>query len=463
MLRNQMAQAGSWLGRIHGIIAAEPDCAAAGYLLIPELVGALDSGQPATAKELAARATEIASRFRDPDLAALAGLGHGQALLALGQTRTGTARLDEVMLSVASGDVGPIASGLVYCAVILEYMQILDLARAAEWTNALSAWCDAQPGLVPYRGQCLVHQSQLQQANGDWVAAVSTVESACDRLTDPPHPALGLAYYQAAELHRLTGNTEAAALAYRRASRHGGEPMPGLALLELAEGNLDGAAAGIRRVIDEPRPTGSRPALLASAVEIFVADADLDEARQAAEDLAEIAAASPSPMLAAMADHAWGSIHLAEREPEAALSRLRAAADAWQRLAIPYEAARTGLLAGLACAAMGDAATAAVEVDNARDTFAELGAGPDLRRLGDLTDGLDHRPTGGTDAGSPLLSGREREVLTLLAAGRTNREIASELVISPHTAGRHVENIFTKLGVSSRAAATAHAYEHGLL
>ncbi len=427
------------------------------------MLGALDSGQPATAAELAVEAAEIADRFGDPDLAAFARLGRGQALLALGETRAGTAQLDEVMLSVASGDVGPIASGVAYCAVILECMQIFDLARAAEWTNALSAWCDAQPGLVPYRGQCLVHQSQLQVANGDWAAAASTVESACERLTDPPHPALGLAHYQAAELHRLAGDAAAAASGYRRASRHGMEPMPGLALLELGEGNVAGAAASIRRVLDEARPQMSRPALLSAAVQIFVAAEDREAALRAADELAGVASASTSPVLAAMADHAAGAVHLANDEPEAALARLRAAADAWQQLRMPYEAARTGLLVGLACAAVGDGATAAVEIDNARDTFEELGAEPDLGRLRTLTEGLDDLSPGDGGTGPQLLSAREREVLAELAAGRTDREIAAELAISPHTAGRHVENIFAKLGVSSRAAATAYAYEHGLL
>lgn len=176
-------------------------------------------------------------------------LGQGQSLLALGDVGAGTARFDEAMLSVASGEVGPIAAGTVYCAVIVECMKIFDLARATEWTEALSEWCDVQPDLVPFRGQCLVHRSQLQQTSGDWAAAVTCVESACDRLADPPHPALGLAHYQVAELHRLVGDVDAAEARYRLASRNGREPMPGLALLDLAHGAIDEAAAGIRRAL----------------------------------------------------------------------------------------------------------------------------------------------------------------------------------------------------------------------
>jgi hypothetical protein len=167
---------------------------------IPALLAALDSDDADGARQLAVQAGDIAARFGDADLAALSTLAHGQALLALGKEEAGLARLDEVMLAVCAGDVGPIVSGIVYCAVILECLQIFDLARAAEWTAALDEWCRAQPDLVPYRGQCLVHRSQLRQAAGDWAGAVVTVADARDRLSDPPHPALGLAYYQEGEL-----------------------------------------------------------------------------------------------------------------------------------------------------------------------------------------------------------------------------------------------------------------------
>ncbi len=269
MLRGQMAHANGWLNRTNGAIGDDLECAASGYLLIPALLGALDSGEPAGAVSLAVQANEIGARFDDPDLSALATLGHGQALIAQGDTDAGLGKLDEVMLSVEAGDVGPIASGLVYCAVILECMQVFDLARASEWTNALDGWCQAQPDLVPYRGQCLVHQSQLRQAAGEWPEAAAAIALACDRLSDPPHPALGLAYYQQAELLRMLGSVEAAADSYARASRAGHEPMPGLALLDLARGDVRTASASIRRALSEAgRPSGRVP-LLSAAVEIL--------------------------------------------------------------------------------------------------------------------------------------------------------------------------------------------------
>jgi DNA-binding NarL/FixJ family response regulator len=465
MLRGQTAQAGGWLGRSERVIAdANLDCAASGYLLIPEFLGVLEE-DPSAARDLAVHATALGERFDEPDLVALATLAHGQALLAMGDLATGIARLDEVMLSVTAGDVGPVTAGIVYCAVILECMNLFDLARAAEWTGALGVWCDAQPDLVPYRGQCLVHRSQLLQATGDWPEAIKTAEAACVRLTDPPHPALGLAYYQEAELHRLVGAFEEAEIGYRRASRHGRQPMPGLALLELDRGDQVAAKASIQRALQESGAPLERPALLAAAVEILRTTGDRTGARVAADELSTTAArSSSSEMLRALANHASSSVLLGEGDPAGALSELRAAADAWRAQHMPYEGARTAVMVGLACAALGDQVAADLEFDNATAAFTELGAAPDLQRMAALTGGpvdIGATPTG--SGGLPALSAREREVLALVAAGETNRDIATTLVISQHTASRHVENIFAKLGVTSRAAATAYAYKHGLL
>jgi DNA-binding NarL/FixJ family response regulator len=454
LMQGHMAKSNGWLARADRLIEEIGECTASGYRLVPELLAALGAGDPARARDLAVRAAVIGTRFDDPELRAFAGLGHGQALIAMGDSVTGTARLDEVMVSVVSGEVGPVTSGIVYCAVILECMALFDVARAAEWTAALSAWCDSQPALVPYRGQCLVHRSQLQQASGDWRTASSTVEEACRHLTDPPHPALGLARYQQAELHRLVGDFPRADEAYRLASRLGHDPMPGMALLELARGDTGVAAATIGRALEETQDAMRRPALLAAAIDILRTVGDVAGARAAADALVVLASASTSPLLAAMAAHGLGTVLVAEGDPGAALGELRAAARGWTSLRMPYEAARTAVAAGVACIALGDRTSSTLELDNARRTFAGLGARPDLERVAALT--------GATTAGAGL-SEREREVLALLVVGRTNREIADALVISQHTVRRHVENIFAKLGVSSRAAATAHAYEHGLL
>ena len=455
LLRAQPAQAGGWLSRAGRLVeeASPEECAAEGYLVIAELLGVLGD-DPARARDLAARAIEIGARLDDHDLRAFGVLGEGQALIAMGQIQPGVARLDEVMVSVTAGEAGPITTGIVYCAVILECMALFDVARASEWTDALGSWCDGQPDLLPYRGQCLVHRSQLLQSAGDWSAAATTVDAAVHRLTDPPHPALGLARYQVGELRRLAGDLDAAEAAYREASRLGHDPMPGLALLELARGDSTAAAASIRRALHETATATSRPALLGAAVEILQATGDVSGARAAAEELATLAASSSSPALKAMADHAIGAVLVAEGRPSDALGPLRSAAGAWRTLRLPYEGARTSVMLGFACAQLGDDTTAELELANAREAFTRLGARPDLASIDAVT---DH------DRRAGRLSEREREVLAHLAAGETNKEIAEALVISRHTVRRHVENIFGKLGVSSRAAATARAYEQGLI
>ena len=462
LMRGEMAHAGGWLGRAESALGDEP-CSASGFVLIPRLLRSIDAGDAAGARALAARATNIAAAVGDADLAALARLGDGQACIALGDVTTATARFDDAMLMVATGEVGPISRGVVYCAVILECMHLFDLRRAAEWTDALAAWCAEQPEMVPYRGQCLVHRSQLLQAGGAWGEAAETVESARRRLAEPPHPALGLAHYQTAELHRLVGAFDDAAEAYRRASAAGHEPMPGLALLALAGGDAAQAAAGIRRAVQETTLSMRRPALLAAAVEIYREANDLPAARIAADELGEIADLNPTDVLTAMARHASGSVLLAEGDPAMALSMLREGHAIWVRAHMPYEAARASVLLGLGCLAFGDRASAALEFDNARRAFESLGARPDLERLQALTQHAAIDQDRDAGQGDSELSSRELEVLAHVATGKTNREIAAALSISQHTVGRHLENVFAKLGVSGRAAATAYAYEHDLL
>ncbi len=460
MMRGLEAPASGWFSRAEELsTAAGRECPASGYVLIPRMLAAF-TGDSQGARDMAVRATEIGVRCGDADLCALGTLGHGQALIAMGEPTAGVARLDAVMVSVTADEVGPITTGIVYCAVILECMGLYDLRRASEWTNALAAWCDSRPDMVPFRGQCLVHRSQLEQAEGDWSAAVSTAQSACRRLADPPHPALGLAQYQQGELRRLLGDFEQAEDHYRQAGRNGRDPMPGLALLQLARGDGATAVVTIKRALQERSNPLDRPEVLSAAVEICRAVGDFTAAGAAADELGALADRSTSLFLHATAAHANGSVMLGAGDVSGALAELRAAAGTWQLLHMPYEAAKTSVLVGLACAALGDCTTARLEFDSAAETFTRLGAAPDVEHVRSLSTGLAQRPQGEPPT---ALSAREREVLMHLAAGRTNRQIAEMLMVSPHTVARHVEHIYAKLGVTNRTAATAYAYEHHLV
>lgn len=347
LLRGEMARAGGWLARGSRLVEErELDCVARGYLLLPAALQALQCRDAGRACALSTEAGEIAERFGDKDLVALAWAGRGQALIALGETARGVALLDEMMIVITTGEVSPILVGIGYCVVIEACMDVFDLRRAAEWTKALSGWCQAQPDLMPYRGQCLVYRSRILQAHGEWPKAASEAQRARERLSQPPHPALGVALYQLAELHRLRGEFNQATEAYRLASRYGCEPAPGRALLRLAEGHLDAAAAAIRRVMDQTQGQLARPMVLAAHVEIMLAAGDVEAARVAADELSTIAVKIGASLLRAIAAYAGGSVRLAEGDASSALGDLRRAYTGWWELAMPYEAARTRVLIG---------------------------------------------------------------------------------------------------------------------
>jgi DNA-binding CsgD family transcriptional regulator len=375
----------------------------------------------------------------------------------MGRSREGVSLLDEAMVAVEAGDVSPRVAGDVYCSVIAGCLEIWDFRRARQWTAEMTGWCESQPDLIAYNGQCLLRRAEILQLRGAWPDAHEAAQQACERCRDGPDKAAGgAAWYRRGELHRLRGEPAKAEEAYREASRQGYKPQPGMALLRLSQGQIDAAATAIRLAVDEAGERRNRSRLLPAYVEITLAAGDVPAARAGADELAGIAADLDASSLRAVAGQARGAGLLAEGDARAALAVLRQAWMIWQQIEAPYDAARVRVLIGLACRELGDADAAEMELDAARTVFHQLGAVPDLGRAEMLSRAAAPGAAGG-------LSVREAQVLRLVAAGKTNRQIAGELFISERTVERHVSNIFVKIDVSTRAGATAYAYEHRLL
>jgi ATP/maltotriose-dependent transcriptional regulator MalT len=343
-----------------------------------------------------------------------------------------------------------------YCSVIQACQRVYAFGRAGEWTAALAHWCDEQPAMVAFTGTCRVHRAEIMQLRGDWQDAIEEAQRARERSEGFDRRATAAALYQEAEVHRLRGEFAAAEQAYRRASELGSDPQPGLALLCAAQGRADAAASAIDVALRATTERLTRARLLPAAVEVTLQLGQIDEARRACEELEHIAASFDSRELDAIAAYARASLELATGNTQAALVSARGAVQVWQRNEAPYMISRARALAGLACRALGDEEGARLELDAARLGFERLRAAPDLARL-------DAVATGAAAARPHRLTARELQVLRLVAAGKTNKAIAAELFLSEKTIDRHVSNIFTKLEVASRAAATARAYEYKLI
>ena len=449
--RGAVGPASGWLGRAQRLLHQESgESAEHGYLLLPLVFQHEATGAYAEGAAVAGEAAAIGQRFGDRDLLALALHVQGQMLVMSGEVRAGLALLDEAMVIATTSDLMPFVVGIVYCGVILACQLVFEVGRAREWTQVLTAWVAGQRDLVAFTGRCLVHRAEILQLGGAWPDALDEARLATRRFVETGNPAAGLAHYRQAEVLRLLGRYEAAETAYREASRMGWEPQPGLAQLRLAQGRVDVALVAIRRASGEIADPLKRAALLPALVEIALAAGELEEARAACAELRSLAVRYESRMLTGMVTHAQGAAALATGDAAGAHACLREAQQVWMELDAPYEVARTRALLAGACAALGDHEAEAMEREAAREAFHRLGAVPDLARL---------EAPGKPDHG---LSTREIEVLRLIARGMTNREIAATLVISEHTVARHLQNIYAKLRISSRSAATAFAFEHEL-
>ena len=457
--KGDIGRAGGWAERTRRLVDdAGLDCVETGYLdHAAATCRVFETGDFAGAGAQFARARKVGKRFRDSELIALAQIGEGRCLIYLGDIAEGVALLDEGIVAVEAGDVSPINTGDAYCTVIDGCHELFDVRRCHAWAASFTRWCEAQPELVLYRGQCLLHRAEVMLLRGEWDIGAAEAMEACRRLAEPVNLfTLGGAHYLEGEFHRLRGAFDDAEAAYGRANEHGCEPQPGLSLLRLAQGHTSSADSSIRRLLAEAESPIARARVLDAYIEIVLSGGDVTAARRAAEELATVATALGSPFLRAQATRATGAVRLAEGDAAEALIALRRAWREWSELEAPYEAARTRVLLAAACRSLGDSDGDALELRAARVAFDTLNAAPDLAALDATPTARERELPGG-------LTAREVEILSLVAAGKTNRAIAQDLLVSEKTVASHISHILTKLGVPSRAAATAYAYDHGLI
>ena len=454
-LRGAIAPASGWFARAQHILdEGQIECVVRGFLLIPSAIQRIVQGDPAAGDALFSQAAAIARRYGNRDLECKAIGGRGRALIRLGRVSEGVALLDDAMVAAIAGDVSPMIAGDAYCTVLEGCQEIFDLRRAYEWTMSLARWCAAQPDLVRYRGECLLYRAEVLQMRGKWDEAARDAQDACELLMS--RPAAGAAFYRLGEIHRLRGEFEKAEAAYMQANERGRRPQPGLSLLRLAQGEINAAATSIRGVLLDTRTQAARARMLAAAVDILLAAGDLEHARATATELSTIASGIGASLLNAASAQATGAVLLAEGDVEGAATLLCQASEIWRDLGMPYEEGHTCLLMAGVCERRGDHEGRRLDVEAARRLFKQLNAEWCLARIAE-------QPKQPTSEAVGSISEREAQVLRLIASGKTNRAIAEELFISEKTVARHVSNIFDKLGVSSRSAATAWAYQRNLI
>ncbi|MCD4850376.1 response regulator transcription factor [Arthrobacter sp. AK01] len=444
-----------WLARAkHLLEGLAGPSSAEGYLLIPAGLGLLRAGDPEAGHGVFGRALEIGTLLHDRDLQAMGMLGVGTSRVSLGRMDEGLELLDEVMVSVTSGEVSPIPAGIIYCAVLGSCRLAQDVHRAQEWTAALERWCGERPDMVMFSGQCQANRAELLILHGAWDEALSVARAAEGRIRKGDPDATFGSWYQQGEVLRLTGWLDDAGRAYAKAAETGFEPVPGIAYLHLVQHKTAQAKNTMRRALSGADPANRRR-LLPAVVDIELAAGDVAAARAASDELSAPLHSESRPLELAFASLASAHVLLAEGDPAGSLQASRRAWRIWYSLEAPYQAARCRVLAGRACAALGDVDSAAMEYEAATAEFADLGATPAAAEVLELA---GHKPK---DPSS--LTVREVEVLRLVAGGLANKAIARELYLSEKTVARHLSNIFSKLAVPSRAAATSYAFEHGLI
>ena len=445
------AAASGWLRRARRALDGETESVAYGNLLLREAEMAHGAGDLDRAGGLATTALDLARRLRSTDLEAEALQTQGRILIDQGHVDDGMAHMDEAMLFAVEGRLGSFSTGKVYCSLIAACEELGDFDRAAEWTDATLRWAQQHPFAI-FPGICRLHRAIVLKRRGVLGAAEEEAARACEELRQSHVANSAVAWAEVGDIRRRLGQLDQAEGAFARSQEVSGAPCGGLALLRLAQGRIDEAMTIITSCVAQQSNPLGRAGLLAMLVQIAVGAGDLDAAHRALAELETTVATFGTASLRATEQSTRGRLMLADGDPAASLV-VQQAVESWQGLGVPYEEATARTLLGQALRTAGDEAGATMSFDAAARLFDQIGARLDAREA-----------LGGSKSALPAgLTEREAEVLRLVASGLTNNEIATELFLSPKTVSRHLSNIFTKIGVSSRASATAFAAEHHLL
>ncbi|MCP2635984.1 LuxR C-terminal-related transcriptional regulator [Microbacterium sp. HD4P20] len=441
LIKGDMTVGTAWLNRARRLLADLPEGPANAYLLYLEASVEMMNGRDMWAGGHIAQLSDLARRYPEPAIVSLSMVVRGVAELRSGDTAHAFALLDEAMLPVLAGGISAEWAGDIYCTIIHVCHELADFRRMEDWTRATETWCSQFGSDAIYTGICRVHRLELRSVRGDWSDAEALLAHESGRLVAGNPWVAGEGFYQLGEIRRLRGDAGGAREAFELARSSGIDPQPGEALLALSEGDTLGARTTIEQSLDYRDPM-ARVRLLRAGVEIALASGDRSGAGAYAAELRAAATRYGSPGFHAWLAHAEGMLAVADRDPAGALDALRRAESAFVTDRQPYEVARVLLLTAEAHALAGDehAATAA------------------RTRGHGILDRL-RAPVGQPASPEPVVTGpltaREGEVLALVAEGAANREVAARLFISEKTVGRHLANVYLKIGVGSRTAAAA--------
>jgi class 3 adenylate cyclase len=379
-----------WLTRAERLLGDDADTVAHGYLAVARAEAAAHGGDVERALELLGRASAIAGVTGERDLLAWAAMREGELRFAQGEIDEGWKLLEEVAVAAVGGELGPYTTGAAFCNMIQICRDRADYGRGREWGDAAKRWCERQ-AISGFPGVCRVRRAEIMRLLGSLTDAEREIRQACDELPEFMPYIAGEAFHELGEVRLRMGDLDEAEEAFRQARGFGADPQPGSALLLLARGNADAAAASIAHTLEEHTADRLGSArLLPAAAEIALARRDHATVAAAVARLESIEDEVPTTAMHANAELLRGIDALLAGDTTAAAARFRAARQTWREIDAAFEGARATALLAEALEAGGDRHGALVELETARGTFDRLGAALDEdaagRRIASLGD-----------------------------------------------------------------------------